>query len=162
MKRKFRLYLDASIWDRLADRANWAQRRITYRFLNRSCQGHEVLISPLVITELNQTPDPEERRIILRQVAKERRVEITGRAWATRFAGVLTDVGHFGPRMLADLTHVGYAVLGRADAIVTWDRRTLAREKVRQTLLAVCRRSGLAVPLIGLPQEVTIWLGLKT
>lgn len=162
MKRRYRLYLDASVWDRLGDRANWPQRRASYQFLNRSCQGHDVLISPLVTTELNQTPDPEERRIILRQVAKERRIEITGRAWASRFARLLTEVGNFGPRMLADLTHVGYAVLGQADAIVTWDQRTLAREKVRQTVLAVCRREGLAVPLIGLPQEVIGWLGLKT
>ncbi|MBI2899853.1 MAG: hypothetical protein HYY17_06695 [Planctomycetes bacterium] len=161
MKRKFRLYLDTSVWVRLADRARWVERRATYHFLNRSCQGHEVLISPLVAVEVNRTPDPEERRTILRQIAKDRREEITGRAWAQRFAGLLTEVGGFGPRMLADLTHVGYAVLGNADAIVTWDRRTLARDKVRRTVHAVCRREGLEVPLIGRPEEIVEWLGLR-
>jgi hypothetical protein len=64
--------------------------------------------------------------------------------------------------MLADLKHVGYAVFGRADALVTWDVRSLAREKVRTFIASWCRREGLVAPKIGTPGEVAQWLNLKT
>jgi hypothetical protein len=68
--------------------------------------------------------------------------------------------GMFGRKMVADLTHLGYAIIGRADAVVTWNFRTLAREKVRLVLDVFCRREGYTPPLVGTPEEVAKWLKL--
>lgn len=162
MKRRYRLYVDTSVWNRLGDRAAWLMRRESYRFLNRGCSGHDILVSPLVLEEIHDTPELAEKRTIERFLLRHRPDVISGQDWAESLANSLAEAGKFGPRMLVDLTHVGYAVRGAADAIVTWDRRTLARDKVRRAVQIVCRRQGLTAPLLGTPEEMTQWLRLKT
>lgn len=157
---RYRLYLDTSFWDRLGDPQHPPERKTSYRFLNRACARHEVLISPLVIDEVRNTPDPVERRVIERQMRGVRPTIISGQQRAEEIADALRREGQFGDRMLADLAHVAYAVMGAADAVVTWDVRTLARERVRLVLHAYCRREGLESPLIGVPEDVARWLEL--
>lgn len=161
MARRYRLYLETSFWNRLAERSMLDVRRITYRFLNRGCRRHEKLISPLVVEEVGQTPDPEDRKVVERRMFAARPVVISGQARCRAIAVALRELGGFGQRMLADLSHVAYAVMGRADALVTWDRRTMARTGVRTALAAYCRREDIPAPLIGLPEEVAEWLDLK-
>jgi hypothetical protein len=160
MKRRYRIYLETSFWDRLGDRQNLEMRRITYRFLNRSCRIHDILVSPIVCHEIEETPDPQERTIIQRQLQGTRAEVVGENAKARRIAGQLLERGGFGERMLADLLHVSYAILGRANAMVTWDRRTLARQGVRTVVQAYCAREGRAAPLIGVPEDVARWLEL--
>lgn len=160
MKHRYCLYLETSLWKRLGDLANLHARRLSYRFLNRACRGHDVLISSLVMDELERTPDPVERRVIFRRLRSSYRILLSVQGKAVAVARQLQAEGGFSDKMLADLTHVGYAVLGRADALVTWDVRTLARDKVRLATVTLCRREGFPVPLIGTPQEVARWLKL--
>lgn len=159
--RRFRLYLDTSFWNRLADRQNFPMRRDTYHFLNRACARQEVLVSPLVIAEIQATPDPEERRIIERLLRKRRPERVGPQPRVGAIARALRDEGGWGMRMLVDLSHVGYAIVSQADALVTWDARTLARPRVRTVVQAYCRRERLSAPLIGGPEEVAEWLELR-
>ncbi len=128
---RLRLYIETSFWNRLGDREHLDMRRDTYRFLNRACRRHDVLISPFVIDEVQQGPDPDERRVVERQMRGARPTIISGEQRARDMALALQESGRFTDRMLADLTHVAYAIMGNADALVTWDRRTLARDRVR-------------------------------
>lgn len=160
MRRRFRLYLDAAFWNRLGDPLHPPERRISYHFLNRACAHQDVLISPLVIEEVRNTPDPVERRVIERQLRGVRPTIISGQQRAEEIAEALRREGRFGDRMLADLAHVAYAVMGAADAVVTWDVRTLARDRVRVVVHAYCRRARLEPPLIGIPEDVAQWLEL--
>lgn len=160
-ERRFRLYLDTSFWNRLADRQNFRMRRDSYHFLNRSCARHVILVSPLVNCEVAATPDSEERRIIERLLRRQRPERLAYHHRIGAIAHALLEEGGWGSRMLVDLTHVGYAIVGRADAIVTWDSRTLARASVRNVVQAYCRRDRLAAPLIGRPEEVAEWLDLR-
>jgi predicted nucleic acid-binding protein len=162
MRPRFRLYLDTSFWNRLGDLADMERRLASYRFLNRSCQDQTLLISPLVLDEIDETPEPRERVIILRQLQSNRPTVVSGRQRVARIALALREEGDFGERMLADLTHVAYAISSRADALVTWDHRTLARDKVRRIAAAYCKREGMECPLLGLPTDVTTWLELRT
>jgi len=161
MKRRYRLYLDSSFWRRLGDRTNVEMRRESYRFLNRGCRWNTVLASPLVISELRQTPDLDERKVIERRFRDARVELITGRHQAEKIAQRLMVFGPFGVKMLEDLMHLGYAVIGNSDAVVTWDRRTMSRNKVRLALQAYCRREGYSAPMIGTPEEVSQWLGIS-
>jgi hypothetical protein len=159
-KRRYRLYLDSSIWNRLADPENFQMRRDSYHFLNRACVRHEILTSPVVVAEVRETPDSDERRIIERHLRKHRPERVGWHPKAASIARALQAEGGWGARRLVDLTHVGYAIVSRADALVTWDARTLAHPRVRTIVQAYCRRERLEAPLIGTPKEVAQWLGL--
>ena len=161
MKRRYRIYLDSSFWRRLGDRTNVGMRRMSYRFLSRCRRQHMILASPLVLFELQQTPDWDERKVIEHRFRDARVELITGRYQAEQIAQRLMERGPFSLKMLEDLIHLGYAVLGKADAVVTWDRRTMARNKVRFALQAFCRREGYSAPMIGTPEEVSQWLGIS-
>ncbi len=73
----------------------------------------------------------------------------------------LLAAGRWSQARLADRVHVAYTLLSGADALVTWDTRDLARERPRVVVHAYAARQGLRAPLIGTPQEVAGWLGLK-
>ena len=159
--RRYRLYLDTSFWNRLADRQNFQMRRDSYHFLNRACATQDILVSPLVVAEVKAAPDPEERRIIERLLRRQRPERVGYQPAVAAIARELREAGGWGPRMLADLTHLGYAIVCRADAVVTWDAKTLARPRVRTIVQAYCGREQRAAPLIGNPREVAEWLRLR-
>ena len=161
MKKHFRLYMDTSFWGRLTEEHLVADRRATYRFLNRFRFRHDFLSSPLVLEEIWDMPNPTQRRIIERRFQDAGPVILSGRSQADAIAQALTREGAFGVGMLADLIHLGYAIRGYADAVVTWDVSTMAREKVRIAVHAYCHREGRPAPLIGRPEEVAQWLGLS-
>src|SRR3990172_2595660 len=100
MKRK--VYFDTCLWNRLGDRQNLEMRRVSYRFLNRACARHEVLVSPLVLEEIAETPDPIERAIILRQLWGIRPTLVAGTRRARRLAAEIRVEGGFGERMVDD------------------------------------------------------------
>ena len=154
MKRRSRLYLETSFWSRLAERVYLARRRASYRFLNSSCRGQTLLISALVVEEVEDSRDVGARRVMMRQIRRIRPKLVGGRSRAVTAARRIMEEAGFGERMLADLTHVAYAVFGRADAVVTWNMRTLARSKVRLAVHAYCRKHDRKAPLIGSPEEV--------
>lgn len=98
----YRLYLDTSFWNRLADRQNFRLRRDTYHFLNRACARHEILVSPLVIAEVQATPDSEERRIIERMMRRQRPERLGSQPKVAAIARALLLEGGWGMRMLED------------------------------------------------------------
>ncbi len=159
--RRLRFYLDASFWMRLSDPPEDVRRRLSYHFLNRSCLRLELLTSPLVAKELRDDPDPEALRTVERQFGRQNPDLIPHKAQAEAIGRELRDRGGFGERRLADLIHVGYAVLGRADALVTWDVKTLAREHVRTVVKRWGKELQRPVPRIGTPLEVAAWFGLR-
>jgi len=152
--------LDTSFWGRLAETSLLAERKTSYRFLNRSCRGHDILVSPLVLYEVRRNPKPDVRRQIERRLFDAYRIMVPASHSARAIAEDLQEEGPFSDKMIADLTHVGYAIVGVADALVTWDARTLARDKVRIAVDAYCRREDRPAPLIGSPEEVAEWLNL--
>lgn len=160
MKRRYRIYLDTSFWGRLEETTLQKDRRTSYRFLNRSCRGHDILVSPLVLDEIRRNPTTDVRRRMERRLFDSYRIMVAAGHRARSIGRELREEGRFSDTMIADLTHVGYAMVGFADALVTWDARTLARDKVRLAVDAYCRREARPAPRIGLPEEVAKWLSL--
>ena len=114
----------------------------------------------MVIQEVLATPDPEVRKAIEKELRASGCEHLGALENAAPIAEAIRKAGRFSERMLVDLTHVEYAILSDADAVVTWDARTLARDRVRVTVHAWCQREGYTAPLIGGPEEVAEWLGL--
>lgn len=160
MKRRYRLYCETSYWKRLGDAMTDGRRRVSYRFLRAVAGRHQLLLSRLVLQEIALTSDLDERRHILRRIESVRHRMVTNSRRAERMALELLAVGGWSEELFADLLHVSYTILSGAEALVTWDAGDLARDRTRLVVQAYARRSGLAAPLIGTPEEVAKWLGM--
>lgn len=157
---RYRLYLESSFWNRLADDVSDPRRGLTYAFLNFVRGRHELVISRVVTAEIAAMPNPDVHRIVRRQMRKARPRFLTNEREAEALAIELlrqmrrNRAGHM------DMLHLGFAILGAADALVTWDIRDLARPLTRDAAGRVSRHRGLRAPLIGTPEEIARWLNL--
>lgn len=161
MRRGLKLYLEASYWDGLGDPAHPKARSVSYRFFQAILDRHEIWISPLVLAEVDATPEPAERRVIRRRIRRAHPELVSGRGRAESIANELREEWAFSTSVLADLTHVGYSILAGADALVTWDKKGLARAKTRRAVQEYCSRRGKKAPLIGEPEDVAKWLSIE-
>ncbi len=162
MRRRFKFYLESSFWKRLVDPANPRMRKVSYQFLRAVAGRHRIITSRLVRAELHATPDLVERRAVTRHMERVRMRAVPTTALVTTVRDEILEEGGWGANRLADMLHVAYTVIARADALVTWDQDDLARERTRRVVQAVCRRRGLKAPRIGMPEEVAAWFGLMT
>ncbi len=156
------LYVETSVWSRLADPPRNAQARVSASFIRLAAHRHRILISDAVLAELRGTPDPARRQFLGDQVVAANARVAPAREPAEHMAEELLRAGRWGGRRFVDMLHVAYTILEGADALVTWDEDDLARERPRRVVHAYTRARGLLTPLIGTPEEVTAWLGLKT
>jgi predicted nucleic acid-binding protein len=158
---RYKIYPETSFWRRLGDPENPDLRKTSYRFF-RSIQSRDrIHISKLVLLELSETPDAEERRHVLKRLWSARPKMVTTSRRAERIALELLSAGGWSEDVFADMLHVSYSMLSEVDALVTWDHGDLAREHTRKIVQAYGKRQRLSVPLIGTPEEVAEWLGLK-
>lgn len=160
MKRS--LYIETSLWSRLADPPSEPKRWATEAFLRSTRLGHRLLVSPIVIEEILETPDRARAQEIIDRLWAMRPEVLPAWEEAERIASDLIAAGRWSRRRIADLVHVGYTVLSRADALVTWDTDDLARPRPRTVVHAYARRRGMSAPLIGTPKEVAEWLDIRT
>jgi len=161
MVEKLRLYLETSFWRRLVDEADHRRRRSSWKFLRAVERRHAILVSDLVFAEAKLERDPQRRDRARTRLNRTRKHVLRLRSSVTDLAEQLLDEGHWSDRRLADLTHLALAILGRADAVVTWNLRDLARPRMREVLRAVCSRRGYNQPKVGTPQEVSQWFGIS-
>ena len=159
-KKRKRLYLETSFWKRLGDTKHPERRILSYRFLHRVCSSHKVLISGLAVRELARTPDPEEWRVIAARLAGTRLRTITHTRRARELAETLLVNAGWSRAQYQDMLHISYAILGRADAIVSWDKAHVACERTRKAVNRICKLRGSTPPYLGTPAEVARWLGV--
>ncbi len=160
MKRS--LFLETSFWSRLGDPADARKRRLTEAFLAAAALQCRILVSPVVAAELGRTPGKEKRTLLLDRLWSAQPEVVSFGARAEEMALELLAAGRWSRSRFADMAHVAYTVLSGADALVTWDTDDLARERPRVVVHAFAARRGLRAPLIGTPEEVAGWLGIKT
>lgn len=160
-KKRCRLYLESSFWRRLGDPASSPRRILSYRFLRRAGRSHKFLVSQVVAEELAEMPSTADYRAILRRWEAWRTRKVPWRAAIQRVAEELLATGGWSRRRFADMLHLSYAVVGSADALVTWDLHDLASPQMRRILHRVVKRLDLPEPRIGTPLEVAKWLGLE-
>lgn len=161
MPKRFRMYFESSVWRRLVD-SHSPRRTLTYRLLTIARWRHVILSSRGVVEELDGIPDNALRKQALDRFWRTDPTLITTRPWIRRIARELLQRGGWGEARLADMLHIGYAIVGEADILVTWDTKDLAREKTRRLVAALGRQEGFETPDIATPAEVLVeWLGTK-
>ncbi len=158
-QRDFRFYVETSVWVRLLDRSDPRRRRTTYRVMNSLGRAGRFHTSKLALMEVADTPDWEMRHQIERRVKRMRPRIVPATAEVRKVAADLLEAGCLTGTHLADLYHLGYAIVGRSDVLLTWNMADLARERTRVFVAGVCRRRGQSPVEIYTPEEAAKWFG---
>src|SRR5437016_289656 len=115
----FRLYFETSIWRRLVD-AHSPRRTATYRLATIARRRHVILASRGVVEELDGIPNNVLRKQALDRLRRTDPTMVTTRRKVAWIAEELLRQGGWGQGYLADMLHIGYAIVGQADVLVTW------------------------------------------
>jgi predicted nucleic acid-binding protein len=158
MKARPWLYCDTSFWRRLDDRENPHLRRSTRQFLDRVGRQSKLLISKLVLRELEEVPFQDVRRRALRKVRDNHARVVTTTPRVHRIVRELLEAGCLSERHLEDLYHIAYAVVRGAQYLVTWDQGDLARPWTQRRVRRYCLGQGRHEVVIDTPIEVGRWL----
>jgi predicted nucleic acid-binding protein len=124
MKRKWRLYLDTSVFGGCFDAAQgWVED--SQRVLNGICDGEaHLLYSDSVEEELEDAPDRVQA--LLESIPPQHRTKIEMNAEIDALSQAYLQAGIVGPKWLDDTIHVATATVARADAIVSWNFKHIA------------------------------------
>ena len=153
--------VETSVWARLSDREDKDKRRMTFTFLRWAKKRCDLRISRIVRSELAKTSDESVRKRTERKIRAIRPRTITSGSAVERIVQALVQRNVLTSTHLADLYHVAYALVDRADCLVTWDQADLAREWTRDRVNRYCEDTGRKALFIGTPMEVMRWLGTR-
>jgi predicted nucleic acid-binding protein len=161
MTSPLRFYVETSVWSRVVDRADPIRRRATRAFLEWARPRHFLLTSRVVLVELRETRDRALRHQTVRKFQEVRARNVSWTLSVDQIAWDLVELGCVSENDLADALHLAYALIGKADALVTWNLADLARPHTRQIVRDYCWRHGLPEMRIGDPIEVGRWLDVR-
>jgi hypothetical protein len=154
MKRKWRLYLDTSVFGGCFDaREGWdadSLRVMGYIFKGTA----ELLTSEVVEVELAGAP--QKVRELYAGVPDNCRRILPVTAEAEELAGAYLDAGVVSRRWEEDCLHVALATLALADAIVSWNFKHIVRMDRIRAFNAVNVAEGYAMMQIVSPKEVNL------
>jgi hypothetical protein len=153
-KKRLKLYLDTTIPSYVFSLDSIERMIITRRFMAfRKSPDYEMIISDVVIEELERAPEPK-RVLLLEQVAGLPRLHMT--LEAEHLANSYIRHKILPPGSLDDARHVALATLNGADALVSWNFGHLVN--VRRSLAINQLNDHLNLPQIEIvtPQEVLV------
>ncbi len=154
MKRKWRLYLDTSVFGGCFDATEgWDVDSL--RVVGYLLTGKAELVTSAVV-EMELEAAPEKIREIYEGVSAEskRRVSLTKEA--EELAEAYLAAGVVGRRWIEDCQHVALATLAGADAIVSWNFKHIVRMDRIRGFNAVNVAEGHAMVQIISPKEVNL------
>jgi predicted nucleic acid-binding protein len=154
MKRKWRLYLDASVFGGCFDSAEgWEED--SRRVLNYCVEGRAMLITNSELEE--ELADAPERVVRVFASVPSNHVEnVEINAEVGELAEAYLAAGVVGVRWRADCLHVAAATVYRADSIVSWNFRHIVRLDRIRAFNAVNLEQGYGIITILSPKEVNL------
>jgi hypothetical protein len=155
------IYIETSVWSAVVDPRIRGRQKLTRRFLRTVGRHRRLLVSDLALEEIRNHPRAELRTSIFRFLRKLRPKVLGPTGEIRRTTEELLRLGGWGPKLVADVTQLGYALIGGAEALATWNQKDLARAEVRQVVQQYCKARGLPTMRVGTPREVARWLGVK-
>lgn len=154
MKRKWRLYLDTSVFGGCFDAAEgWdidSRRVVDYCMEGRALLlGTETLLKEIEAA-------PERVRAVYGAVPLENREMVSPAEEIAALTQAYLDAGVVGARWYEDCLHVAAATVARADAIVSWNFKHIVRLDRIRGFNAVNLAEGYGIITILSPKEVNI------
>jgi hypothetical protein len=148
----------SSLWNRIIDRKDPERRRVTRFFLHVGSRKLRWFISAAVRAELGAAPEPQDRRLLARQLERERPRTLTQSRRTLRILEDLLDRGVGTETRTIDLLHLSISIGANLDYLVSWDVRDLANERVNRLVREYCRGKRYNPVRIGTPEQVLEWL----
>ncbi len=128
MAARLRVYFDTSVISALFDDRDPGRRDLTRAFWSE-LQRFQPCASSLVLGEIEATPDPDKRRIMLNQAEPLRLVPWRDEMEALTQAYL--QQGVFPEAMRVDAEHVAVAVVDQIPILVSWNFRHLVNRSRR-------------------------------
>lgn len=154
MKRKWRLYLDTSVFGGCFDAAEgWEED--SRRVVDYCATGTAMLLwSDAVEKELNSAP--EHVRTLYAEIGDNQREKVPLTAEVIDLAEAYIAAGIVGKNWYEDCLHVAFATVARADAIVSWNFKHIVRLDRIRAFNAVNLAEKYGMITIISPQEVKL------
>lgn len=152
MKRKWRLYLDTSVFGGVFE-ATEGRDAASRQVLDAALSGQAVAcFSDTVVQELMDAPPRV--RLLLESLPAECREEIALNHEIRALSQAYIAAGVVGPKWAEDTLHVAAATVARADAIVSWNFKHMVRLDKIRAYNAVNLAEGYGMIQIISPKEV--------
>ena len=152
MKRKWRLYLDTSVFGGCFDEAEGFARD-SWRVMDAFQDGlSELCYSDSVVDELEDAP--ERVKAVFDAIPSEAKTKVPLTDELVELSHAYLNAGIVGPKWFDDTLHVAAATVARADAIVSWNFKHIVRLDKIKAYNAVNLMHGYGVIMILSPKEV--------
>lgn len=148
MPRKVTLYLDTSIPNALFQKPP-ERREFTLLFFRDVLPQFDAFLSELVLDEIEATPNPARRDLLIKSVEEFSILPISPEA--ERLAGEYLEVLRI-PE--ADALHIAIATVEGIDYLVTWNMEHIAKERTRRIVDNVNFLHGLHRLFIVTPKDL--------
>lgn len=127
-----RIYLDTSIPSTYFDERTPDRQQTTQAFWSKASLDSELLISELVLAEIEQTPQSEKRLKMLGLVDSLTTLSLTEEV--IRLGRVLHQANLVPANKLDDALHLALAAVEGVDVVVSWNFRHMVNLKVKRDL----------------------------
>jgi predicted nucleic acid-binding protein len=148
---KLRLYLDTTIPSYVFALDSPERMEITRRFMRLGRWNYEMIISDVVIAEINRAAEP--KRSLLLDVIKGLPV-LYSSSQSDELAEAYVQAGALPRGSIEDAMHVAIATLNRVDALASWNFGHLVNIRRKRAIAAVNLERGLPQLEILSPEEV--------
>jgi predicted nucleic acid-binding protein len=149
-----KLYADTSIFSYLFAEHLPQKQAVTRDFLQHAQREGDLFVSPLVVKELNATPDESLRQRLIRSLDEAGPTLLAHLEAVNHVSLLILDLGILTERSENDAIHIAYAIAHGMDALVSWDTRHIVRLKTRRGVSAVCRLLGYREVELVTPEEL--------
>lgn len=146
---KQRIYLETSVIGAYLDNGEPFRRDLTIRWWEHEMAEYDAVISPLVVRELERTPEPH-RTGYLKLVEHLPQVELTDEAAILAEGYVARAIFH--RRYIGDALHTAVASVHKIDYLVTWNFGHLANVRRQARVRLFNTTAGFFVPVIVTPE----------
>lgn len=127
--KKLRLYLDTSVISNIdASTERGAITREFFRVVEESPEEYEILVSPVCLAEILESPEPKLSRFktFLEELDY---TEIPDSEEAVALSELYVEQGVLGEKHVEDLMHVAYAVIAHCDYVISWNMKHLVHAR---------------------------------
>ena len=143
------IYLETSVVGAYLDNGEPFRRDLTMRWWEHELEEYDACISPLVVRELERTPEPH-RTGYLKLVRDLEQVELTDEA--SILAEGYISRGIFHRKYIGDALHVALASFHKVDYLVTWNFGHLANVRRQARVRLFNTAAGFFVPVVVTPE----------
>ncbi len=143
------IYVDTSVFGGCFD-TEFSEDSVAFFDMARS-GIHTILISDVVLEELEEAPDRVRNLVISLPEQSVEYISVSEEIIRLRDAYLAAEI--LGPKWLDDMTHVAAATVSRADAIVSWNFRHIVRLDKMKAYNQVNLLNGYGILTIISPRE---------